>query len=125
MSTSRATIPDVTGETFAAEVERSAVPVLVEIWAPWCAPCAAVERVLEGVAEEYAGQAKVVRVNIDESPDLAVRFGVEGIPTVLLFSRGVVREHAMGLRPREEYARFVLRALAARRPTPRPVVRVE
>ena len=72
MSTSRAaTSADVTDETFAAEVERSAVPVLVELRAPWCAPCEAVERVLEGVAEEYAGQAKVVRVNID--PDGAAR----------------------------------------------------
>ena len=111
MPTSRA-ITDVTQETFAAEVERSAVPVLVELWAPWCAPCEALGRVLEGVAEEYAGQAKVVRVNIDESPGVAERFGIEGIPTVMLFARGVARERAMGLRPREEYARFVQRALA-------------
>jgi thioredoxin len=109
------TIVDVSDQTFTAEVERSPLPVLVDFWAPWCAPCAAVARVLEGVAEEYADRVKVVRVNTDDNPRLAERFDIQGLPTVMLFHRGGERERAMGVRPREEYVRFVQRALALRR----------
>jgi thioredoxin len=84
----------------------------VDFWAPWCAPCGAVARVLDAVAEEYAGQVKVVRVNTDDNAELARRYDVQGLPTVVLFAKGRALASAMGVRPKDEYARFLHRALA-------------
>jgi thioredoxin len=117
---SMSTIIDVNEQTFADEVERSGLPVLVEFWAPWCAPCEALARVLEGVAAELAGRARVVRINGDENPSLAERFDIQGLPTVVLFHRGAARDSAIGVRPREEYVRFVQRAAVTRLPPPLP-----
>ena len=87
---------------FAQEVLESKVPVLVDFWAPWCGPCRMLSPVVDEVAEENAGRAKVVKVNIDEEPDLAQRFGVMSIPTLLLIKDGKVAASSVGLRPKHQ-----------------------
>jgi len=106
-------IAEVTDQSFEAHVEASPLPVLVEFWTPWCKPCQVVAPSLEQIAREYAGRAKVVRVNADQNRKLALRFGIRGLPTIMVFAAGQVRSSAMGVRPIEEYIRFLELALAA------------
>ena len=82
-------IAEADDDDFTEVVEAAALPVLVDLWAPWCGPCRTVSPVLEQLAHENAGRVKVVKVNVDESPGLAQRFGVQGIPTLLVV-RGTV-----------------------------------
>jgi thioredoxin len=103
---------DATDQTFEDEVVRSTLPVLVDFWAPWCSPCEAVARLLDAISEEYAGQVKIVRVNTDDNAELARRYDVQGLPTVVVFAGGRALASAIGVRPKEEYARFLHRALA-------------
>jgi thioredoxin 1 len=98
--------------TFFSEVERSPLPVLVDFWAPWCRPCRLVTPALHQIAEAYHGKAKVVQVNADLNQELTSRFGITGLPTVLLFANGQVRASAMGVRPKEEYIRYIETVLA-------------
>jgi thioredoxin 2 len=79
---------DVTTKEFDALVEQSVVPVLVDVWAPWCGPCRAVAPVLEQLAAERAGALRVVKVNADAEPALSRRLRVQGIPTLVLFDKG-------------------------------------
>jgi thioredoxin 1 len=90
----------VTDESFAAEVEHSPRPVLVEYWAPWCPPCHLVGPVLEAIAAEYEGDLEVVKLNIDENPRTAQRYGVLHVPTMSLFAGGQVVKEVVGARSR-------------------------
>ena len=83
-----ANVVDVTTETWDVEVVQSAVPVLVDFWAPWCGPCIALTPTIEAVAAEYAGQLKVVKVNCDDNKEISERFGVRGIPHLVLLKGG-------------------------------------
>jgi thioredoxin 2 len=85
--------------TYAAVVDQSALPVIVDLWAPWCGPCRAVSPALEELAREMAGRVKLVKVNVDESPATAQRFGVQGIPTLLLVDHGNVVARQTGAAP--------------------------
>lgn len=91
---------DVNTQTFAHEIEQQAGLVLVDFWAPWCAPCRALAPVLEELARERQGLLKVAKVNLDENPALAVRYQVRGAPTLLLFKAGRVVEQVLGALPR-------------------------
>lgn len=85
---------------FAAEVEGADVPVLVDFFATWCGPCKMLAPTLDQVAAEVAGRAKVVKVDIDASPDLAQRFGVMSVPTLMVFRGGQVANQAVGVQPK-------------------------
>jgi len=87
----------VTDANFAAEVERSPLPVLLDVWAPWCGPCGMVAPVIEELAAEMAGRVRVAKLNVDENPATAARFGVQSIPTLLLLKGGRELDRIVGV----------------------------
>ncbi|MDR3706704.1 MAG: thioredoxin [Capsulimonadaceae bacterium] len=89
----------VSKSNFDTEVLESSVPVLVDFWAAWCGPCRAVAPAVDAVAAEYAGRAKVVKVNVDEEPEIAGRYGVQSIPTLTIFKDGRVVDQIVGMAP--------------------------
>ena len=95
-------IKHVTDATFEADVVKSGTPVLVDFWAEWCGPCRALGPVLEEVAQESGPKVQIVKVNVDEAPELANRFGIRGIPTMILFKNGEVKSTLMGNQPKAE-----------------------
>lgn len=96
---------------FDSKVLGSEVPVLVDFWAPWCGPCRIVGPVIEDLARDHGGLIKVVKVNVDESPALASRYGVRGIPTIALFDGGTLRETLVGARPRADLEGLIGRSV--------------
>jgi thioredoxin 1 len=87
-------------DTFAQEVLESETPVIVDFWAEWCGPCHAVAPVLDRIVEERAGELKLVKVNIDEERELAERYGIQGIPTMILFRGGEPAASHTGAHPK-------------------------
>ena len=96
---------DITDNTFDSEVLSAAGPVLVDCWAPWCGPCRMVGPVLERLASEYKGRVKIAKLNVDENPRIASRYGIRSIPTMLLFNRGELVNSMVGALPKEEIER--------------------
>jgi len=90
-------IVDVNLDNFEEEVLKSDVPVLVDLWAPWCAPCKAIGTTVSEIDEEYNGKLKVVKLNIDQSPELATKYNIMSIPTLLIFKDGQVDGQIIGL----------------------------
>ena len=85
-----------TDSNFEAEVLKSDIPVLVDFWAPWCGPCRAIAPVIEELDQEYAGQVKIVKMNVDENPTTPGKYGIRAIPTLILFKGGEVVEQITG-----------------------------
>jgi thioredoxin 1 len=98
---------DVTDVSFEAEVLKSKIPVLVDFWAEWCGPCKAIAPTLEAVAKDYQGRAKVVKINVDQNIAVPSRYNIKGIPTLLLFRDGVVRDQIVGTSTRENIAKVI------------------
>ena len=93
---------EITRENFENEVMKSNIPVLIDFWAPWCGPCRMMGPIIEQLAEEYEGKAKVGKVNVDEEGELSQAFGVMSIPTIVLVKDGKVVKQAVGARPKAE-----------------------
>ncbi len=91
-----------TAENFDEEVLLSSLPVLVDFWASWCGPCRMLAPVVEEFAEEHEGEVKVGKVNVDEQPELAARYGIASIPTLLVFKNGALVNTAVGYRPKAQ-----------------------
>lgn len=101
----------VTDRTFADEVIASHLPVLLDCWAAWCAPCGAMSPVLEDLARAYAGRLKIAKLNVDQNPMTASRYSVMSLPMLLFFRDGKVVDSAAGALPRQEIERFLYRFL--------------
>lgn len=105
----------VTDATFADMVEGSPLPVLLDLWAPWCGPCHAVAPSIEALAAEMAGRVRVGKLNVDENPGIAARYQVRSIPTLLIFHGGREIDRIVGAVPKAEIGARLERALAADR----------
>ncbi len=102
-------------DEFDRVIERSKLPVVVDLWAPWCGPCRAVAPALEQLAVERAGSLRVVKVNVDQAPEVSVRLGVQGIPTMVLFADGSEISRQVGALPADGIRRWVDGALVTLR----------
>ncbi|MCA9848245.1 MAG: thioredoxin [Dehalococcoidia bacterium] len=103
---------DTSDATFESDVINSDVPVLVDFWAPWCGPCRMVAPVVEELSNEYDGKVKFVKLNTDDNPMIASKFGIRSIPTLLVFKGGQVADQVVGFRPKSELAKHLDSVLA-------------
>jgi thioredoxin 1 len=98
---------DVSDSSFETDVLQSDKPVLVDFWAQWCAPCRMLAPTVEAVAEKYAGSASVVKLNVDDNPAVSQRYGIKGIPTLILFRGGKEEERVVGATSKEAISRMI------------------
>ena len=106
-----AEIAEVTDQDFDGEVLQSDIPVVVDFWAEWCAPCRAIAPIIGELAGEYGDRVKIVKMNVDESPQTPGRYGVRAIPTILAFQGGQVVGQLQGARPRADFDELVTKLL--------------
>ncbi len=97
----------VSDDTFEKEVLQSDVPVLVDYWADWCGPCKMIAPLLDEIAEEYSGKLKVAKLNIDQNPNTPPRYGIRGIPTLMLFKEGNVEAIKVGAVSKSQLTAFL------------------
>ena len=102
-----ADVQQVSDESFDREVLKADLPVLIDFWAPWCGPCKAIGPVVEELANEYAGKLKVVKMNVDDNPQTPSKYGVRGIPNLILFKGGEVRDQIIGAVPKAQLVKAV------------------
>jgi thioredoxin 1 len=101
----------VSDESFEREVLQSGTPVLIDFWAPWCAPCRAIAPVVEEIARDYAGRLKVVKMNVDDNPRTPTKYGVRGIPNLIVFQNGDVKEQIVGAVPKVQLVKAISKVL--------------
>ena len=101
----------VTDKNFSAEVLNADLPVLVDFWATWCAPCRSISPIVEDLAKDFRGKVKVAKLNIDENPGTPSQYGVRGIPTLILFKGGKVVDQIVGAVPKSRLVALVEKAL--------------
>ena len=106
-----ADISEVGDNNFEAEVIQSTLPVLVDFWAPWCGPCKTIAPVIEEIAKEYAGRLKVAKLNVDDHPATASRYGIRGIPNLIILKGGAVKEQIIGAAPKVKLVNAIEKAL--------------
>jgi len=104
-------VTDVTDQSFEADVLKSDKPVLVDFWAEWCHPCKMLAPAVAQVAETYEGKAKVVKMNVDDNAQVPPRFGIRGIPTLIVFKNGAEAERLVGATSKENISRMIDRVL--------------
>jgi thioredoxin 1 len=102
----------VNDDAFDAEVLKSSLPVLIDFWAPWCAPCRAIGPVVEELAAQYAGQLKVVKMNVDDNPQTPARYGIRSIPNLIVFKNGEVKDQLIGAVPKAQLVKAIDTVLA-------------
>jgi thioredoxin 1 len=100
-------VKDVNDSNFETEVLQANQPVLVDFWAAWCGPCVALAPTVEALAQQYEGRARVVKLNVDESPSTASRYGIRGIPTLVLFNNGGEVDRSVGLTSKDALANLL------------------
>lgn len=100
-------IVQVTDDNFENEVLQASTPVLVDYWAEWCGPCKMIAPVLDEIADEYDGKVKIAKLNIDDSPNTPPRYGIRGIPTIMLFKDGEVEATKVGAVSKSQLTAFI------------------
>ena len=100
-------LKQVTDATFESDVLQSSVPVLVDFWAAWCGPCKMIAPILDELAADYEGKVSIVKVNVDENTASPAKFGIRGIPTLLLFKNGTVMATKVGAASKSQLAAFI------------------
>jgi thioredoxin 1 len=106
-------VTETTDGTFEADVLKSDKPVLVDFWAVWCTPCRMIAPTIEAVAEKYDGSARVVKLNVDDNPSVSQRYGIKGIPTLILFKNGREEERIVGATSEQAISRILDKHVAA------------
>ena len=105
-------VTHISDASFEQEVIKSSVPVLIDFWAPWCGPCKAIAPIIDELAKDYAGKLKVVKLNVDDNPETAARYGVRGIPNLLIIKNGQVKDQIVGAVPKGHLVKAVDNAIA-------------
>ncbi|MCG3172629.1 MAG: Thioredoxin [Myxococcota bacterium] len=105
-------IVTVTDGAFESEVSKSSVPVLLDFWAEWCGPCRAIAPYLDELADQYAGQVKICKLNVDDNQVTPSKFGVRGIPTLVMFKNGQVVDQIVGAAPKQKLETMIKNAIA-------------
>jgi thioredoxin 1 len=100
-------LQDITDGTFETEVMKSNVPVLVDFWAEWCPPCRAMTPIVESLAQQFENKAKIVKLNVDDNPSVTQRFGIKGIPTMIVFKGGKEAERIVGATNEDSLKRII------------------
>jgi thioredoxin 1 len=104
-------VAPVSDKSFQADVLQSKEPVLVDFWAEWCGPCRAVAPVLEEVAGELKGKLKIVKLNVDENPETAAKYGIQSIPTLMIFKNGEMASRQIGAAPKAKLVQWITAAV--------------
>ena len=102
-----ADILPISDDSFDGDVLEAEVPVLIDFWAPWCGPCKAIAPIVEELATEYEGKLKIVKMNVDDNPRTPSRYGVRGIPNLILFKGGEVKEQIVGAVPKAQLVKAI------------------